>query len=71
MAKKKKIKDMCFCIIPGLVGIVIIFFSILAAFSDDPGIYRNFSWVFFWVFLGLVLISHTIISVVNLCKCEY
>jgi len=71
MAKKKKIKDMCFCIIPALVGILIIFFSILAAFSDDAGIYKNFSWVFFWVFLGLVLISHTAISVINLCKCEY
>lgn len=71
MAKKKKIKDMCFCIIPGLVGIIVIFFSISAAYSNDAGIYRNFSWVFFWVFLGLVLISHTIISVINLCKCEF
>ena len=69
MAKKKKIKDMCFCIIPGLVGIIIIFFSILAAFSEDAGIYKNFQWVFFWVFLGFVLIAHTTISVVNLCKC--
>jgi hypothetical protein len=71
MAKKKKIKDMCFCIIPGLVGVVIIFFSILAAFSEDAGIFKNFSLVFLMVFLGLVLISHAIISVVNLCKCEY
>jgi len=70
MAKKKKIKDMCFCIIPALVGIVIIFFSILAAFSDDAGVYKNSSLVFFWVFLGLVLIAHTTISVINLCKCE-
>ena len=70
MAKKKKIKDMCFCIIPALVGILIIFFSIINAFSDDAGIYKNFSWVFFWVFLGLVLIAHTTISVINLCKCE-
>jgi len=71
MAKKKKIKDMCFCIIPALVGIVIILFSIAAAFSDVEGIYMNFSFVFLWVFLGLVLISHTAISVINLCKCEY
>jgi hypothetical protein len=70
MAKKKKIKDMCFCVIPALVGILIIFFSIISAFSDDAGIYKNFSWVFFWVFLGLVLIAHTTISVINLCKCE-
>jgi len=71
MVKKKKIKDMSFCIIPALVGITIIVFSIAGAFSDDPGIYKNFSWVFFWVFLGLVLIAHTTISVINLCKCEY
>jgi FtsH-binding integral membrane protein len=70
MAKKKKIKDMCFCIIPGLIGILIIFFSIVAKFSDNPGLYSNISWVFFWVFLGLVLIAHTIITVINLCKCE-
>ncbi len=61
---------MCFCIIPALVGIMIIFFSIIFAFSDNAGIFENFSWVFFWVFLGLVLISHTAISVINLCKCE-
>jgi len=66
---KKKIKDMCFCIIPALVGVVIILFSITAGFSDELGIYMNPSWVFFWVFLGLVLISHTTISVINLCKC--
>jgi len=71
MAKKKKIKDMCFCIIPALVGILIILFSISAAFSNEAGIYKSFEWVFLWVFLGLVLIAHTIISVINLCKCEY
>jgi len=71
MVKKKKIKDMCFCIIPALVGILIIFFSIVNAFSNEAGIYKNFEWVFIWVFLGLVLISHTAISVINLCKCEY
>jgi len=62
---------MGFCIIPSLVGIVIIFFSILAAFSEDAGVYQNANLVFLMVFLGLVLISHTIISVNKLCKCEY
>ena len=62
---------MGFCIIPSLVGIVIIFFSILAAFSEDAGVYQNANSVFLMVFLGLVLISHTIISVNKLCKCEY
>ena len=61
---------MCFCIIPALVGVVIILFSISAAFSDEVGIYMNSSLVLFWVFLGLVLIAHTTISVINLCKCE-
>ena len=70
MVKEKKIKDMCFCIIPAIVGIVIILFSIAAVFSDDPGIYKNSGWVFFWVFTGLVLIAHTAISVINLCRCE-
>jgi len=62
---------MGFCIIPALVGIMIIFFSILAAFSDVEGIYMNFTFVLLWVFLGLVLIAHTTVSVINLCKCEY
>jgi len=71
MAKKKKIKDICFCIIPALVGVMIIFFTILTFFSDDAGVFKNFSLVFFWVFLGLVLIAHTTVSVINVCKCEY
>ena len=70
MVIKKKIKDMGFCIIPGLVGVTIILFSIAAGFSDELGIYMNASWVFFWVFLGIVLISHTAITYYNLCKCE-
>ncbi len=61
---------MGFCVIPALVGIVIIFFSILAAFSDNAGVYEDFSLVFLMVFLGLVLVSHSAISVINLCKCE-
>ena len=65
---KKKIKDMCFCIIPALVGVFIILFSIAAGFSDELGIYMNSSLVFFWVFLGLVLIAHTTISIIEVCK---
>jgi len=62
---------MCFFIIPALVGILIILFSISVAFSDEAGIYKSFEWGFFGVFLGLVLIAHTIISIINLCKYEY
>jgi len=61
--KKEKIKDMGFCMIPALVGIVIIFLSILASFSTVVGIYMEPSWVFLWVFLGMVLISHTMVTV--------
>ena len=70
MVIEKKIKDMCFCIIPGLVGLTIILFSITAGFSDELGIYMNASWVFFWVFLGIVLISYNAITYYNLCKYE-
>ena len=61
---------MGFCILPALVGVVIIFFSILASFSTVAGIYMAPSWVFLWVFLGLVLISHTIITVSRRRICE-
>ena len=54
---------MGFCMIPALVGVVIIFFSISASFSTVVGIYMEPSWVFLWVFLGMVLISHTIVTV--------
>jgi hypothetical protein len=54
---------MGFCILPALVGVFIIFFSILASFSTVVGIYMKPSWVFLWVFLGMVLISHTIVTV--------
>jgi len=70
MVIKKKIKELGFCILPGLVGATIILFSIAAGFSDELGIYMNASWVFFWAFLGMVLISHTAISYNNLCKCK-
>jgi len=56
--------------IPALVGVVIIFFSISASFSTVAGVYMNPSWVFFWVFLGLVLISYTIITVSRRRRCE-
>jgi len=61
---------MGFCILPALVGVFIIFFSILASFSTVAGIYMEPSWVFLWVFLGLVLISHTIITVSRRRNCE-
>jgi hypothetical protein len=61
---------MGFCIIPALVGVVIIFFSISASFSTVVGIYMAPSWVFLWVFLGLVLISHTIVLVSMRRRCE-
>lgn len=54
---------MGFCIIPALVGVVIIFFSISASFSTVAGIYMAPSWVFLWVFLGMTLISHTVVLV--------
>ena len=54
---------MGFCMIPALVGVVIIFLSILASFSTVVGIYMEPSWVFLWAFLGMVLISHTIVTV--------
>jgi len=68
--KKEKIKDMGFCIMPALVGVVIILFSISASFSTVAGIYMEPSWVFLWVFLGLVLISHTIVTVSRRRNCE-
>ena len=70
MVKKEKIKDMGFFILPAFVGVVIIFFSISASFSTVPGIYMGPAWVFLWVFLGLVLISHTIVLVSMRPKCE-
>jgi len=55
---------------PALVGVVIIFFSISALFSTVAGIYMKPSWVFLWVFLGMVLISHTIVTISRRCRCE-
>jgi len=67
---KKKIKDLCFCLIPAMVGIVVIVFSIINVFLENGGIYKELSWVFFWAFLGLVLIAHTTISIIEVCKRE-
>jgi len=61
---------MGFCIMPALVGVVIILFSISASFSTVAGIYMNSSWVFLWVFLGMVLISHTIVTISRRRRCE-
>ena len=62
---------MLFCVIPATVGLLYIFFNLLVVFNEESGMfYHNFNWAFLSVFLGLVLISHSIISVANLCKCE-
>ena len=49
MVKKEKIKDMGFCILPALIGVFIIFFSILASFSTVIGVHMEPSWGFFMV----------------------
>jgi hypothetical protein len=59
---KSNIRNTCLALIPALVGIILIFFTILNAFNENAGIYKQLSWIFFWVFLGLVLVSHSIIS---------
>ena len=61
---------MGFCMIPALVGVVIIFFSISASHSSVVGVYMKPLQIFLWVFLGLVLISHTIVTVSRRRKCE-
>ena len=67
---KLKVKDVCFCFIPAMVGILMIFFTVLGAFNENAGLAKDLSWIFFWVFLGLVLISHTIVSIYTVCKKE-
>lgn len=47
-----------------------IFFTVLGAFNDDVGLAKELSWIFFWTFLGLVLIAHTIVSIYMVCKKE-
>lgn len=67
----KKIKDICFCIIPAIIGILVIAFNLAIIFNKDTGmLYKNYNWAFFWTFIGLVLISHTIVSIVEVCKRE-
>jgi len=61
---------MGFCILPALVGVVIIFFSILASFSTVVVVHMEPTWVFLWLFLGMVLISHTIVTVSRRRRCE-
>lgn len=71
MARKKKVKDLCFCLIPAIAGVIIILLNILIIFNEESGIlYHNFAWAFLWVFLGFSLISHTIISFIEVCKRE-
>jgi len=71
MVRKKKVKKLCFCLMPALVGVLIILFNILIVFNEESGIlYHNFAWAFLWVFLGISLISHTIISYIEVCKRE-
>jgi len=65
----KKLKNICFCIIPAIIGILIITFNLAIAFNKDAGmLYKNYNWAFFWIFIGLALISHTIVSIVEVCK---
>jgi len=62
---------MCFCIIPALVGILLIFISTLNYFgSKNSGCEISSSLLFFYVFLGLALIAHSIVSIVEVCKRE-
>ena len=68
--KVKDATDTFFCFIPAMVGILMIFFTICIAFNENAGIYNEASWVFFWVFLGLVLIFHDIASFFTVCKKE-
>jgi len=64
---KLKVKDACFCFIPAMVGILMIFI-VLATFNDNSGIYNEIGWIFFWIFLGLVLIAYSLVSFYTLCK---
>lgn len=71
MNKKKKIMNLCFCMIPAIVAILIIILNLAIIFNEESGIlYKNYNWAVFWIFMGLALISHTIISIVELCKRE-
>ena len=72
MKLKVKDADAFFCFIPAMVGILMILFTIGIAFKENADIYNEASLVFFWVFLGLVLISHNLLSFysVNSCKKE-
>ena len=70
MARERKIKEMCFCLMPGIVGIIMIIYSIAHLITESNGINNELSWTFLWIFLALVLISHTIISVIAVCKRE-
>jgi hypothetical protein len=65
-----KVKDICFYVIPAMVGILIIIFTAINAFSETACTYKEVGWIFFWTFLGLVLIAHTIISILTLCRKE-
>ena len=67
---KLKVKDVCFCVIPALVGVLMIFFTILGAYNENAGLNKELSWIFLWTFLSLVLISYTIVSYYSLCKKE-
>jgi hypothetical protein len=42
-----KVKDVCFCFIPAMVGVLMIFFTILGAFNDNAGLAKELLWIFF------------------------
>ena len=65
----KKLKNMCFCMFPAAVGVLIILFNLLIVFNKDTGIlYKNFNLAFLWLIIGLALISYSIISIYDVCK---
>jgi hypothetical protein len=63
-------KDLCFCFIPAMVGVLMIFFTVLGAFNNNASLAKELLWIFLWLFLSLVLISYTVISYLSLCKKE-
>jgi hypothetical protein len=55
---KLKVKDVYFCFIPAMVGILKIFFTVINALSETASIYREVDWIFFLTFFGLVFIAN-------------
>lgn len=65
----KKIKNLCFCLIPATIGILIIVFNLAIVFNKGTGmLYQNYNWAFFWVFVGFASISYSLVSILEVCK---